>query len=165
LVKPLQPRFPAETAPSRPPQPGYLPDASMTKKRHWATRSPLTTFPQANIVGNSAGYGRRVVGLAMAGKTITRADLCEAVYQKVGLSRTESAALVELVLHEITNCLERGETVKLSSFGSFVVRKKGQRIGRNPKTGKEVPISPRRVMVFKPSAILKQRINSSGGES
>jgi len=102
-------------------------------------------------------------GLAMSGKTITRADLCEAVYQKVGLSRTESSALVELVLLEITNCLERGETVKLSSFGSFVVRKKGQRIGRNPKTGKEVPISPRRVMVFKPSAILKQRINGSAG--
>ena len=103
----------------------------------------------------------------MARKTITRADLCEAVYQKVGLSRTESATLVELVLKEITDCLERGETVKLSSFGSFVVRKKGQRVGRNPKTGKEVPISPRRVMVFKPSAILKQRINAEpngGGE-
>ena len=85
----------------------------------------------------------------MTGKTVTRADLCEAVYQKVGLSRTESATLVELVLKEITDCLERGETVKLSSFGSFVVRKKGQRIGRNPKTGTEVPISPRRVMVFK----------------
>ena len=67
----------------------------------------------------------------MSGKTVTRADLCEAVYQKVGLSRTESASLVELVLKEITDCLERGETVKLSSFGSFVVRKKGQRIGRN----------------------------------
>ena len=65
----------------------------------------------------------------------------------------------ELVLKEITDCLEKGETVKLSSFGSFMVRKKGQRIGRNPKTGTEVPISPRRVMVFKPSAILKQRIN------
>jgi len=105
------------------------------------------------------------VGLAMTRKTITRADLCEAVYQ-IGLSRTESATLVELVLKEITDCLERGETVKLSSFGSFVVRKKGQRIGRNPKTGKEVPISPRRVMVFKPSAILKQRINAGpdGGE-
>ena len=99
----------------------------------------------------------------MAGKTVTRADLCEAVYQKVGLSRTESATLVEMVLKEITDCLERGETVKLSSFGSFVVRKKGQRIGRNPKTGKEVPISPRRVMVFKPSAILKQRINAEFG--
>ena len=101
----------------------------------------------------------------MTGKTVTRADLCEAVYQKVGLSRTESAALVELVLKEITDCLERGETVKLSSFGSFVVRKKGQRIGRNPKTGKEVPISPRRVMVFKPSAILKQRINGNDSHS
>jgi integration host factor subunit alpha len=98
-------------------------------------------------------------------KTVTRADLCEAVYQKVGLSRTESAALVELVLKEITDCLERGETVKLSSFGSFVVRRKGQRIGRNPKTGTEVPISPRRVMVFKPSAILKQRINQGRGDS
>jgi integration host factor subunit alpha len=97
----------------------------------------------------------------MAGKTVTRADLCEAVYQKVGLSHSESASLVELVLKEITDCLERGETVKLSSFGSFVVRKKGQRIGRNPKTGKEAPISPRRVMAFKPSTILKQRINSA----
>lgn len=95
----------------------------------------------------------------MAGRTITRADLCEAVYQNVGLSRTESATLVEAVLKEMIDCLERGETVKLSSFGSFVVRSKGQRIGRNPKTGKEVPILPRRVMVFKPSAILKQQIN------
>src|SRR2546429_8594375 len=96
----------------------------------------------------------------MTGKTVTRADLCEAVYQKVGLSRTESATLVELVLKEITDCLARGETVKLSSFGSFVVRKAGQRIGRNPPNGKAVPLSPRRVMVFKPSAILKMRINS-----
>jgi integration host factor subunit alpha len=132
------------------------------KIRRAAIFLPLTDQIEANIVGNSAGYGRldwAGLGLPMSGKTITRADLCEAVYQKVGLSRTESAALVELVLGEITNCLERGETVKLSSFGSFVVRKKGQRIGRNPKTGKEVPISPRRVMVFKPSAILKHRIN------
>ena len=98
----------------------------------------------------------------MTGKTVTRADLCEAVYQKVGLSRTESSAFVELVLKEITDCLERGETVKLSSFGSFVVRDKGQRVGRNPKTGIEVPIDPRRVMVFKPSNVLKCRIN--GGE-
>src|ERR1700754_3145145 len=96
----------------------------------------------------------------MTGKTVTRADLCEAVYQKVGLSRTESAALVELVLKEITDSLERGETVKLSSFGSFIVRDKGQRVGRNPKSGQEVPIPPRRVMVFKPSNILKARINS-----
>jgi integration host factor subunit alpha len=100
--------------------------------------------------------------MALMAKTITRADLCEAVYQKVGLSRTESATLVELVLKEITDCLERGETVKLSSFGSFILREKGQRVGRNPKTGKEVPIAPRRVMVFKPSAILKQSINFHG---
>ena len=95
----------------------------------------------------------------MTGKTVTRADLCEAVYQKVGLSRTESATLVELVLKEITDCLERGETVKLSSFGSFMIRDKGRRVGRNPKTGVEVPIDPRRVMVFKPSNVLKARIN------
>ncbi|GLI22162.1 MULTISPECIES: integration host factor subunit alpha [Xanthobacter] len=97
----------------------------------------------------------------MAGRTVTRADLCEAVYQQVGLSRTESAQLVEMVLKEIADCLARGETVKLSSFGSFVVRDKGERIGRNPKTGQEVPIEPRRVMVFKPSSILKHRINGT----
>src|SRR3954470_21550761 len=95
----------------------------------------------------------------MAGRTVTRADLSEAVYQKVGLSRTESASLVELVLAELCDCLTAGETVKLSSFGSFAVRDKGERVGRNPKTGIEVPIEPRRVMVFKPSNVLKARIN------
>src|ERR1700688_1855649 len=95
------------------------------------------------------------------GNSVTRFELCEAVYQKVGrLSRTDSSALVELVLKEITECLERGETAKLASFGSFLVRKKSQRVGRNPKTGIEVPISPRRVVVFRPSAIMKQQINS-----
>ena len=98
---------------------------------------------------------------AMASKTVTRADLCEAVYQAVGLSRTESADLVELVLDEISNRIVAGEAVKLSSFGSFIVRNKGERIGRNPKTGEEVPISPRRVMVFKPSNVLKQKINQA----
>jgi integration host factor subunit alpha len=100
-------------------------------------------------------------------KAVTRVDLYEAVYQKVGLSRTESSAFVEMVLKEITDCLEKGETVKLSSFGSFTVRKKKQRVGRNPKTGVEVPISSRRVMVFKPSAILKRRINrqTSGNDA
>lgn len=95
----------------------------------------------------------------MAGRTVTRADLCEAVYQQVGLSRTESAQLVEMVLKEIADCLARGETVKLSSFGSFVVREKGERVGRNPKTGEEVPITPRRVLVFRPSQLLKKKIN------
>lgn len=95
----------------------------------------------------------------MASKTVTRADLCEAVYQKVGLSRAESSELVEMVLQEISDCLSKGESVKLSSFGSFLVRSKGKRMGRNPKTGEEVPIEPRRVMVFKPSNVLKERIN------
>jgi integration host factor subunit alpha len=91
-------------------------------------------------------------------KTVTRADLHEAVYQKVGLSRKESAALVDLVLNEVADCLERGELLKLSGFGSFVVRQKGDRMGRNPKTGEGAPIPARRVIVFRPSAVLKQRI-------
>lgn len=94
----------------------------------------------------------------MGGKTITRADLAEAVYRKVGLSRTESSQLVEMVLDEICSAIVRGETVKLSSFATFQVRSKNERIGRNPKTGEEVPISPRRVMTFKASNVLKQRI-------
>ncbi len=95
----------------------------------------------------------------MAGKTITRAQLSEAVYQEVGLSRNESAMLLESVLNEITEALGRDETVKVSSFGSFSVREKGQRVGRNPKTGEEVPILPRKVLVFRPSQVLKGRIN------
>lgn len=95
----------------------------------------------------------------MTGGTVTRADLSEAVYQEVGLSRNESADLVESVLNEISDALVRGEMVKISSFGSFSVRQKGQRIGRNPKTGEEVPILPRRVLVFRASHVLKNRIN------
>ena len=95
----------------------------------------------------------------MSGKTLTRADLAEAVFQKVGLPLNESAEIVELVLREIVASLERGDSVKLSSFGSFGIRDKGQRIGRNPKTGQEVPITPRRVLVFRASNIMKQRIN------
>ena len=96
----------------------------------------------------------------MAGQTVTRAQLTEAVYQEVGLSRNESAELVESVIAEISAALERGDMVKISSFGSFAVRHKGQRIGRNPKTGQEVPISPRRVLVFRASHALKDQINS-----
>jgi integration host factor subunit alpha len=92
--------------------------------------------------------------------SVTRVDLIDAVYRTVGLSRAESARLVEEVLQEITDCLERGETVKLSAFGSFVVRRKGLRTGRNPKTGVEVPIMPRRVMVFKASEILIERLQT-----
>ena len=97
----------------------------------------------------------------MGGKTVTRADLCESVYQKVGLSRAESAELVESFLNEVSDCLVGGESVKLSSFGSFLVRSKNERIGRNPKTGEEVPILPRRVLVFKPSNVMKEKINKS----
>lgn len=94
----------------------------------------------------------------MGEKTITRADLAEAVFRKIGLSRTESAYLVESVLEEICSTIARGEGVKISSFGSFLVREKNERVGRNPKTGQEVPISPRRVAVFKPSNVMKDRI-------
>lgn len=99
----------------------------------------------------------------MGGKTLTRADLAEAIVQKVGLPRNESQEMVELVLREISATLIRGEGVKLSSFGSFAIRKKGQRVGRNPKTGREVPITPRRVLVFRPSNIMKDRINEGLG--
>mgnify|MGYP001170050555 CR=1 FL=1 len=97
----------------------------------------------------------------MAGKTVTRAQLSEAVYQEVGLSRNESAELVESVLREMSETLIRGEPVKISSFGSFSVRQKGERIGRNPKTGEEVPIKPRRVLVFRASNVLKTSINEA----
>ncbi len=97
----------------------------------------------------------------MAARTVTRADLSEAVYQEVGLSRNESAELVESVLNEISDALVRGEMVKLSSFGSFAVRQKGERVGRNPMTGEEAPILPRRVLVFRASHALKSRINES----
>ena len=95
----------------------------------------------------------------MAGDTITRAQLSEAVYEEVGLSRNESADLVEAGLEEMVNALSDGETVKISSFGSFSIRQKSQRMGRNPKTGEEVPILPRKVIIFKPSHVLKNRIN------
>lgn len=96
----------------------------------------------------------------MAGNTVTRAQLGEAVYQEVGLSRNESGELVEAVLQEISDALVRGETVKISSFGSFTVRQKGQRVGRNPKTGEEVPILPRKVLVFRASHVLKSRVDA-----
>jgi len=90
---------------------------------------------------------------------VTRADLAESVHQDVGLSRTESAELVDRSLAILSDALVKGENVKLSSFGSFLVRSKNQRIGRNPKTGEEVPILPRKVVVFKPSNVLKDKIN------
>ena len=95
----------------------------------------------------------------MGNHTVTRANLTEAVYREVGLSRNESADLVESILQEVSGALVRGENVKISSFGSFLVRHKGGRIGRNPKTGEEVPIEPRRVLVFRASQVMKDKIN------
>lgn len=99
----------------------------------------------------------------MAGNTATRSDLSEAVYREVGLSRNESSEMVETILEHIASAMARGETVKISSFGTFTVRDKGARMGRNPKTGEEVPIPPRRVPVFRASHIMKNRVN--GGRS
>ena len=91
--------------------------------------------------------------------TLTRADLAESLHREIGLSRADSAKIVEQILSEMCGALSRGENVKISGFGTFVLRDKGERIGRNPKTGVEVPIEPRRVMVFKPSNVLKAHIN------
>lgn len=94
----------------------------------------------------------------MADKTLTRMDLSDAVFREVGLSRNESAQLVESILTQMSDALVRGESVKISSFGTFSVRDKTARIGRNPKTGEEVPIHPRRVLTFRPSHLMKERV-------
>jgi integration host factor subunit alpha len=98
----------------------------------------------------------------MAGRTVTRAQLAEAIYQEVGLSRSESAELVDSILEEMSRSLVEEGVVKIASFGTFLVRKKGPRVGRNPKTGEEVPIEPRRVLVFRPSQGLRDRLAGGG---
>lgn len=99
----------------------------------------------------------------MAGNTLTRMDLSEAVFREVGLSRNESSQLVESVIQLMSDALVAGEQVKISSFGTFSIRDKNQRMGRNPKTGEEVPISPRRVLSFRPSHLMKERV--AGGNA
>ena len=94
----------------------------------------------------------------MAQKTLTRMDLAESVFREVGLSRQESASIVESVLQHVSDALVRGEQVKISSFGTFSIRDKTERIGRNPTTGEEVPITPRRVLSFRPSQLMKDRV-------
>ena len=101
----------------------------------------------------------------MAGRTVTRAELYDAAYQTVGVSRREAGALVELLLAEIVNGLARGETVKVASFGTFTTRRKAGRVGRNPKTGEAAPIAPRTVVVFRPSQVLKGRIRAALAET
>ena len=97
-------------------------------------------------------------GDGMSEKTLTRMDLSDSVFQEVGLSRNESAQLVESVLKHMSDALVKGEQVKISSFGTFSIRDKAARIGRNPKTGQEVPIHPRRVLTFRPSHLMKERV-------
>ncbi|MFZ5705564.1 MAG: integration host factor subunit alpha [Pseudomonadota bacterium] len=96
--------------------------------------------------------------MALNGGTLTRADLSEEVHREIGLSRADSAAVVEQILEHMSSALARGENVKISGFGSFILRQKGERIGRNPKTGVEVPIAPRRVLTFRASQMLRDRI-------
>ena len=100
----------------------------------------------------------RVTNEADAPNTMTRADLADVVHRRLGLSRAESAGLVERVLHHMCHALSVGQNVKISGFGTFILRDKGQRVGRNPKTGVEVPIAPRRVMTFRASQIMRDRI-------
>ncbi|PTX75037.1 integration host factor subunit alpha [Sulfitobacter mediterraneus] len=107
-------------------------------------------FPTAYVDQN--------MGDGMSNKTLTRMDLSEAVFREVGLSRNESAQLVETVLDHMSDALVAGEQVKISSFGTFSVRDKTARVGRNPKTGEEVPINPRRVLTFRPSHLMKDRV-------
>jgi integration host factor subunit alpha len=112
---------------------------------HFITRPTLSVWKKRKVT--------------MAGRTVTRADLSDAVYEEVGLSRDESGKLVVSVLEYMSSALADGVSVKLSSFGSFTLRNKALRIGRNPKTGEEVPITPRRVVVFRASHVLKERMN------
>jgi integration host factor subunit alpha len=100
------------------------------------------------------------MGDGMSEKTLTRMDLSEAVFREMGLSRNESAALVEAVIQHMSDALVAGEQVKISSFGTFGIRAKSERLGRNPKTGEEVPISPRRVLSFRPSHLMKERVSA-----
>jgi integration host factor subunit alpha len=94
--------------------------------------------------------------------TLTRADLADVVHREIGLSRAESANIVERILHHMCAALSDGQNVKISGFGSFILRDKGERIGRNPKTGVEVPIAPRRVLTFRASQLMRERIVSGG---
>jgi integration host factor subunit alpha len=109
----------------------------------------------------SAPHGHAVEAPAETKRTVTRSDLADSVFRRIGLSRLESAQLVEAVIEEISDAILRGENVKLSSFGTFLQRSKRERIGRNPKTGVEATITPRKVLVFKASHIMRARINGN----
>jgi integration host factor subunit alpha len=118
-----------------------------------ATAKAATSKPAESAAAPAEGDG------AERRRTLTRSDLAEAVFRRIGLSRLESAQLVEMVIEEISDAVLRGENVKLSSFGTFLQRSKRERIGRNPKTGVEATITPRKVLIFKASHIMRERIN------
>jgi len=129
------------------------------KKSHFFYRkSPFLLRESGEFCFNRGEYKG---ALSMATGTITRADLSEAVYREIGLSRSESAQFVEVVIDHIIDALLRNESVKLAGFGTFSLRDKKERMGRNPKTGKAVPITSRRVLVFKPSQVLRERVESA----
>ena len=111
--------------------------------------------------GDGSVAARRSDAMETAG-TLTRADLAEALHSEIGLSRAESSKIVEQILHEMCAALSNGENVKISGFGTFVLRDKGERVGRNPKTGIEVPIAPRRVLTFRASQMMRERIVAAG---
>ena len=92
-------------------------------------------------------------------ETLTRAARAEAIHNRLGISRAESLAMVESIIDHICDALAAGQNVKISGFGTFLLRDKGERIGRNPKTGVEVPITPRRVLTFRASQMLKDRVS------
>ena len=127
----------------------------------------LTRFPQGIVIDSLSlfpiVFRQQGDTNKMSDKTLTRMDLSEAVFREVGLSRNESADLVESVLKHMSDALVDGQTVKISSFGTFSVRSKTARVGRNPKTGEEVPITPRRVLTFRPSHLMKDRVDAGNG--
>ena len=146
--------------------------AQVLKSLEYPARSRIadkTEFRYESVIETAGGAvtGGRIsmadLGIARindadSGATLTRADLADVVHRRLGLSRAESASLVERVLHHMCHALSDGHNVKISGFGTFILRDKGQRVGRNPKTGIEVPIAPRRVMTFRASQIMRDRI-------
>jgi integration host factor subunit alpha len=125
----------------------------------WKSRIADTVGFRHKLEIDMADLGiARLNNEAGANGTLTRADLSDVVHRKLGLSRAESANVVERVLHHMCHALSKGTNVKVSGFGTFILRDKGQRVGRNPKTGIEVPIAPRRVMTFRASQIMRDRI-------
>lgn len=98
-------------------------------------------------------------GRNISGSTVTKADIVEKVYQKIGFSKKEASELVEMVFDTLKNTLKEGDKVKISGFGKFEVRGKKERVGRNPQTGEQIKISARRVLNFSPSQVLKAVLN------